>query len=266
MRRSSSPACSCRRVRRAGRPRRPSPTARCGPRRGSTRPTASGCTPTSCGPKGADRGDEDAGHPRSSARTSASRGRRRARPDDRFYDFFEGAERLRARLLRRHGRPARDRRQLRLPRHPRPRRADRRAHGGRVGGRRSRGRPARSACTARATTPTPASSAPRCGRRASPRSSPSRSSPDRYRGSYNDRVRFLQSLAYPRRPTASRARQGWSRRQTTREYIANSRHPQRRLPGAAWPSHYGDDPSERRSGRRRDFVERWPRAARCRPS
>ena len=120
-----------------------------------------------------------------------------------------------------------------------------------MGGRRGPGRPARSACTARATTATPASPARRCGPRASTRSSPRRSCADRYRGSYNGGVRYLQSLAVSVGELRRHRASGVSRRPTTREYIANAS-PQRRLPGG----HGG--PLRRRpcvsSGSARDFV------------
>lgn len=45
--------------------------------------------------------------------------------------------------------------------------------------------------------------------------------PDRYRGSYNDRVRFLQSLAYPAVSYGSAAELGWSVEDDP-EYVVNS--------------------------------------------
>jgi uncharacterized protein len=63
--------------------------------------------------------------------------------------------------------------------------------------------------------------------------------PDRYRGSYNDRVRFLQSVAYPAVSYGSAAELGWSTEEDP-EYIANSVSRSADCQ-AALAEHYGDD-------------------------
>lgn len=77
--------------------------------------------------------------------------------------------------------------------------------------------------------------------------------PDRYRGSYNDRVRFLQSLAYPAASYGSAAELGWSVREDP-EYIANSSAHSADCQ-AALAEHYGDDAGSA-FWKRRDFVTR----------
>ena len=63
--------------------------------------------------------------------------------------------------------------------------------------------------------------------------------PDRYRGSYNDRVRFLQSVAYPAVSYGSAAELGWSVEEDP-DYIVNSSSRSADCQ-AALADHYGDD-------------------------
>ncbi|MDP3713443.1 MAG: CocE/NonD family hydrolase [Mycobacteriales bacterium] len=75
--------------------------------------------------------------------------------------------------------------------------------------------------------------------------------PDRYRGSYNDRVRFLQSLAYPAVSYGSAAELGWSVQEDP-EYIVNSSaHSADCQVGLV--EHYGDDVNSA-FWKARDFV------------
>ncbi len=75
--------------------------------------------------------------------------------------------------------------------------------------------------------------------------------PDRYRGSYNDRVRFLQSVAYPAVSYGSAAELGWST-QDDPEYIANSSAHSADCQ-AKLADHYGDDVNSA-FWKSRDFV------------
>ncbi|HVE73673.1 MAG TPA: CocE/NonD family hydrolase [Mycobacteriales bacterium] len=75
--------------------------------------------------------------------------------------------------------------------------------------------------------------------------------PDRYRGSYNDRVRFLQSLAYPAATYGSSAEGGFSVSNDP-EYIANSVSRSADCQ-ALLAEHYLDDPNIA-FWRNRDFV------------
>ena len=75
--------------------------------------------------------------------------------------------------------------------------------------------------------------------------------PDRYRGSYNDRVRFLQSVAYPG-PTYGVAAEGGFSIQNDPEYIANSASRSADCQPLL-AEHYLDDPNAK-FWRDRDFV------------